>query len=165
MSELQTSHPGSELSPAALPSATCQGFHQSPGEVAWHRKDWGQSPVGYFSSVSVTNRVSVVRDLKLKWAAVRIERLRLAQRASLLLLQGQALSSILIPNHYIVVEDQVIGERHEHQLGHVLLRVDPWRYWLPVPELTGLLIAKLGEIPDGISSSEALAALIQDSAA
>lgn len=159
MSKLQESQPSSELVAAAVPSTTCEGFRQSANDIVWHRRDWGQNPVGHLNTIETERRTSVVRDLKFSWIAIQVPKLRLTQRSALLLLQGQALSSILIPNHFIKFQAT------ETQLGHVLLRVDPWKYWLSVPELTGLLIAKLGEIPDGISSSEALAALVQDSAA
>ncbi len=104
---------------------------------------------------------SEVRGQYFSWAKVAFPRLRLSHKAALLLLQGQALSAILIPNHVL----RFSNDEREVRAGHVLLRCNPWEYYLPVPELTGIVVAKLGEIPEGIGSSEVLAALAQDSAA
>jgi hypothetical protein len=106
---------------------------------------------------------SQVRGMFFDWAKVDFPRLRLSHKSALLLLQGQALSAILIPNH--VLRFSSGGREVNAQAGHVLLRCNPWEYYLSVPELTGVVVAKLGEIPEGIGSSEVLAALAQDSAA
>lgn len=112
---------------------------------------------------TVTLKRSSVRGNWFTWQAIRIRRLRLSQQAALLLLQGQALSAILIPNH--LARPPLLSGMEPLTLGHVLLRVAPWEYWRPVPILEDLVIAKLGELPDGLSASEVLAALAQDSAA
>lgn len=108
---------------------------------------------------------SEVRGEYFSWAKVVFPRLRLSHKSALLLLQGQALSAILIPNH-VLKRQSFSGEPVvTATAGHVLLRCNPWEYYLSVPELTGVVVAKLGEIPEGIGSSEVLAALAQDSAA
>jgi hypothetical protein len=163
MPELQESDASSDGLPAAETVTRCEGVCPVAGEVIWERSDW-DSPVGFFSLMKVVNKRSKVRDHYIDWACVRFPRVRLAHKAALLLLQGQALSSILIPNHALRVPQDSAGAGL-YTAGHVLLRCNPWDLTLPVPELTGVVVAKLGEIPDGISSAEVLAALVHDSAA
>lgn len=160
MSELQESvtH-GDELTSAAA-HPLCEGFRPAPGEIIWRRTDW-KTPVGFFDTMQMKRMRSQVRGMYFTWARVDFPRIRLAHKAALMLLQGQALSAILIPNHLL---ENPLNE-FTYTAGHVLLRCDPWQYHLAVPELTGVTIAKLGEIPDGIGAAETLAALAQDSAA
>jgi hypothetical protein len=163
MSELQEGDVEGDRLTATAASAICKGFCPSPGEVTWARTDW-DSPVGFFSAMHVSNRRSVVRDMPFDWARVDFPRLRLAHKAALFLLQGQSLSAILIPNHQLRLAPEAGAGSAVYTAGHVLLRCDPWDYTLAVPELTRVVVAKLGEIPDGVSSSEVLAALAHDSA-
>lgn len=163
MSELQASVTESNESTDASPVALCEGFCSASGEVILERTDWA-APVGFFTELRTKRIRSSVRGFYFDWVRVDLPRLRLAHKAALLLLQGQTLSAILIPNHRVVATWLGSGETH-HTLGHVLLRCDPWQYYLAVPALTGVTIAKLGEIPDGISSAEVLAVLAQDSLA
>jgi len=163
MPELQESHADDHGRASSASNALCEGFCPASGEVTWARTDW-ESPVGFFKNLKVQSRRVVVRDVTLDWVKVEFPRIRLAHKAALLLLQGQALSAILIPNHVLRLPSPD-GAYMDYTAGHVLLRCNPWDYTLPVPELTGVVIAKLGEIPDGISSAEVLAALAHDSAA
>lgn len=163
MSELQESHAADHGLASTATSPCCEGFCPASGEVTWARTDW-ESPVGFFRKLSVQSRRVDVRGVALDWVKVTFPRIRLAHKAALLLLQGQALSAILIPNHVLRLPGPD-GQYMNYTAGHVLLRCNPWDYTLAVPELTGVVIAKLGEIPDGISSSEVLAALAHDSAA
>lgn len=158
MPELQTSDTPHYFRATATDTASREGLRENPHEVVWARTDW-EKPVGHFTDLSVEAMRSTLHDQSFFWSAVRIASLQLSHRAALLLLQGQPLSGILVPNHFILGSD---GSRQ--QLGHVLLRVDPWRYWLPSPVLTGLVLARLGELPDGVSSSEVLAELAQRTA-
>lgn len=162
MSELQESKPSDLRDTASTSVAICKGFFADPGEVILERTDW-VNPVGFFMDPTVSLKKSVVRGESFEWYAVRIKRLRLSQQAALLLLQGQPLSSILIPNNR--ARPPLASGMEPINLGHVLLRVAPWEYWRPVPVLEDVVIAKLGDLPEGISSSEVLAALVQDSAA
>ena len=162
MSELQEGDVASDSIATAESVSRCEGLCPVTGEVIWERSDW-ESPVGFFSLMKVVNKRSKVRDHYIEWACARFPRIRLAHKAALLLLQGQALSSILIPNHVLRVPQDSVGAG-KYTAGHVLLRCNPWDYTLAVPELTGVMVAKLGEIPPGISSAEVLAALVHDSA-
>lgn len=163
MSDVQESDTDGDRFSAVTVCAVGEGLRPTAGEVKWDRTDW-DSPVGFFTAMLVVRKRSEVRGMVIEWVRVEFPRIQLAHKAALLLLQGQALSAILIPNH-------VVRYPHHHgtrtittTVGHVLLRCDPWDYTLAVPELTGVVIAKLGEIPDGVSAAETLAALAHDSA-
>lgn len=158
MPELQESDASSDSLPTAEPVTRCEGLYPVAGEVVWERSDW-ESPVGFFNIMNVVRKRSKTREHFIDWACVKFPRIRLAHKAALLLLQGQALSTILIPNHVL----RVPQNDSQYTAGHVLLRCNPWDFTLAVPELTGVVVAKLGEIPDGISSAEVLAALVHDS--
>lgn len=163
MPELQESQLTRDVSTEPTATETCEGFQPVAGEIALERTDWFD-PVGYFKGLEFERVESVVREMRFEWVRVRIDEFHLGHRATLLLLQGERLSSILIPNHHVQMPgrpDVVV------QVGHVLLRVAPWEYWAGVrgPILRDLVIAKLGEIPRGLGSTEVLAALAQDSAA
>jgi hypothetical protein len=99
-----------------------------------------------------------VHDKWLAWVRIDIPELVLERSAALLLLQGMQLTQLLIPNHSVE-----LGETRT-QLGHLILRVDPWQVWRPVPVLANLVLAQLGEVPPGLSPTEVLAALVSDSA-
>lgn len=142
---------------AAAPSAASRLF-KSPGTLSWQRRDW-PSPLGSFDNINFARKRTEVGHRWVTWVRVDIPELLLARGASLLLLQGQSLSQLLIPNHELVYEGG--GVSH---VAHLILRVDPWRLWEPVPRLTGLVLAKLGEVPKGIPPTELLAALASDSA-
>lgn len=159
MSHLQTLQDVGAVRPSAGASAADQGILVSPGEIRWTRLDWAQ-PVGAFVNCTTTPRTSRVLDSVLEWNAVCIDELWLSHKAALLLLQGAKLSDVLVPNHRIV--HPMLGA--SLQIAHVVLRVDPWQYWLPRPVLRNLMVATLGPIPLGLSSSEVLAALAFDSA-
>lgn len=153
MSELQKSIVSDRGRAAAASPEAPQGVCEYTGEIAWRRADW-ELPVGYLAMLSNELMVSSVAGLSFTWHVTRVPYFRLEHKTSLLLLQGKALSSLLIPNH------TVFG----NPVAHVLLRVDPWKYWSSVPALTGLVLAKLGDVPDGISSDDVLSELIRSTA-
>ncbi len=161
MPELQESDAGSDVGSGAQSTRATQRVFQNHREMIWSRTDWAQ-PVGWLPSLSTERCTSEVRELKFQWVKVSVPLLRLSHNTTLLMLQGKRLSELLIPNHAVRLPDQ---PPPGVPVAHVLLRVDPWEYWSSTPTLTGLVLARLGELPAGLSSSEVLAALVQDSAA
>lgn len=159
MSELQASHFDDQERSRARADTRTERVLGSTNEVAWLRTDW-EHPVGFLSELHTTTCVSVIRGERMRWAMVAIPELWLTQKAALLLLQGMALSKILIPNHGLLAP----GDPVRHQVAHLLLRVDPWQYWQSAPSLTGLVLARLGAVPPGVGPSEVLGALVHDSA-
>lgn len=137
--------------------ATSEGVFTCPGQIVWRRSDW-PSPVASFNDMSTERIRTQVQDKWLSWVRVDLPELVLERSAALLLLQGIQLTQLLIPNHSVEV-----GATRT-QLAHLILRVDPWEMWRPIPKLTNLVLAKLGEVPLGISPTEVLAALVSDSA-
>lgn len=160
MSSLQAPQHEDHFGPRAPSPPSCEGFLRAPGEVVWARTDWAR-PVGVFFRLSVAAHETSVDGQLLQWNAFEVEELWLSRHAAFLLLQGMPLSQILIPNHRI---EHPSFEEPLHA-GHIVLRTEPWKYWLPQPKLTGLVVAQLGEIPDGLSSADVLGALARASAA
>lgn len=134
-------------------------INQSSGEVEWYRTDWGRA-AGSMAAYSIRRISYVSADASLFWDLVEIPSLYLCHKAALLLLQGQKLSNILIPNH----ELRRGVYRSGAPLAHVLLRVDPWDYCLPRPMLTGLKLARLAEIPEDLPPMKVLEILVAGSA-
>lgn len=146
--------------PGSAPTNTspARRFFAPPGSLIWNRRDWPH-PLGSLSELHVEHRRSNVQGRWFDWTLVRIDELVLERGAALLLLQGQRLTDLLIPNHELI--DPAGGV---HQVAHLLLRVDAWSAWQPVPKLTGLTLARLGPLPIGIPPTELLAVLATDSA-
>lgn len=161
MPELQESDVGGDDGAGAQGAGSAQGLFENHREMIWSRSDWAR-PVGWLPEINTDLRRSEVRGLQFHWYRVDVPLLRLSHNAALLMLQGKRLGEVLIPNHSVRVPDT---ERPGVPVAHVLLRVDPWEYWRSVPTLTGLVLARLGELPAGLGSAEVLAALAQDSAA
>lgn len=159
MSDMQTLQDGSSHDAGAASNTEAEGILQSSNEIVWARRDWDK-PLGVFHSATSVRRTSSVGGASFHWVRIRIPELLLGHRATILLLQGMSLSKLLIPNH----EWQLAGTETRVELGHIVLRVDPWEYWRPRPTLTGLVIASLGEIPAELLAADVLAALAADSA-
>lgn len=158
MSYLQAPHDACSHSPGAAPAYSSERVLCHPDEVVWHRRDWGQ-PVGAFMHMTSRHVVSYVRDVQIDWLRIHVAELWLGHRATLMLLQGEALSKILMPGH--VLRHPLV---HELPVGHVLLRVDPWEYWRPRPVLTGLVFANLyTDLQGSLEPMEVLGALAADS--
>lgn len=157
MSQMQTLQDADHASAGAAAAARAGGLFESAGQIVWRRSDWPR-PVASFNVLQTTQRRTQVRDKWVDWVQVEIPELLLERSAALLLLQGERLSQLLIPNHSI----EVGGTRMS--IAHLLLRVDPWEVWRPAPCLTGLMLAQLGSVPTGIAPTELLAALASDSA-
>ncbi len=151
---LADDHEGSGVTRAA----TAHWLFAPSGALIWRRRDW-PLPVGSLDELDVVARRSQVRGSWFDWSLVRVPELRLERGAALLLLQGQRLSDLLIPNHELVEPSG-----RAEQLAHVLLRVDPWEVWRAAPRLTGLVLARLGSLPLGVPPTELLATLAMDSA-
>jgi hypothetical protein len=160
MPNLQTLHTEGEIRPATASPAAPEGLLEGAGEIDWYRTDWGRS-AGTITSFSFTRRTYECGSLSFIWGLVEIPVLHLEHKAALLLLQGQKLTDILIPNH----ELRQGAQRLAGPIGHVLLRVDPWKYWQSRPTLTGLKLAYLREIPDELAPAEVLGILVAGSAA
>ena len=160
MSHLQTLQDVGVCRAGTSPLTATERILVDPGEVKWMRTDW-MNPVGAFIHSTTRFRTVEVREHKINWTSVEIDEFWLGHQAALLLLQGMPLSNLLIPNHRLVHAD---FER-PLQVAHVVLRVRPWEYWRARPVLQGLMLVALGDIPDGLSPSEVLAALAFDSAA
>lgn len=157
MSQMQEVHAQNFEGTGASVAAAAEGLFESPGALVWRRKDWAE-PVGSCSVVDLTHKRTKAAGRWVSWARVSIPELTLERGAALLLLQGQSLSRVLIPNH------ELVAPSGTYQVAHLLLRVDPWELWRPVPRLTGLVLARLGEVPMGIPPTELLASLAADSA-
>ena len=158
MSQMQEVHARSADGADATGSATASGLFKSPGALIWRRRDW-QDPVGSFATINIEARRAEVRSSWFDWNFIEIPELLLERQAALLLLQGQRLSDLLIPNHEVV---DPMGTTH--QVAHLILRVDPWKMYQPVPKLTGLVLARLGALPLGVPPTEVLSALVSSSA-
>lgn len=158
MSQMQTVHTDGHEGAGESIAGTSRGLFKSPGALIWRRRDW-PSPVASLNAISVKSLRSQVRQKWFDWNLVAVPELMLERNAALLLLQGQSLSQVLIPNHELVD-----AEGRTYQLAHLLLRVEPWTVWLPQPRLTGLVLAELGPLPAGINPTELLATLAADSA-
>lgn len=157
MPQMQKVHARSANGANTAGAAPVSGLFESPGALSWCRRDW-QEPVGFFDTVNVEARRAEVRGSWFDWSFIEIPELRLGRQAALLLLQGQRLSDLLIPNH------EVIHPMGRTQIAHLILRVDPWKMYQPVPRLTGLVLARLGQLPLGAPPTEVLAALASSSA-
>jgi hypothetical protein len=158
MPNLQTLFNESENSTPATTAPGPERICKGSGEIDWYRTDWGRA-AGVITSFAFERRTHVSGSLRLDWGLVEISTMYLSHKAALLLLQGQKLSDILIPNH----ELRRGANRITGPLAHVLLRVDSWKYWQSRPALTGLKLAHLREIPDGLSSAEVLEILVAGS--
>lgn len=129
--------------------------------MTWARRDWAQ-PVGYFDEISQQFVETRVGDHVIFWARVLVPELRLSRRAALLLLQGMPLGQLLLPNQDLRFSE---GGPTMWEAIHLVLRVDPWKYYVPVPRLSGLVLAVLERVPDALSPEEILAAVAANSAA
>lgn len=159
MSQLQESLPESHSSPGATYSAAGERLGEGTHKVTWGRADWAH-PVGYFDEVITARKFSTLRGISFTWELVHLPLFWLEHRTAILLLQGQPLTALLIPNQSVCTPQG----SEMRQFAHVLLRADPWEYWRSAPQLTNLKFARLGEIPAGLSSSEVLAELAERSA-
>ncbi len=157
MSQMQTILAEDHASADAAGPSSAKGLFSHPGEMIWHRRDWA-APVGSLSNISIVRTRSKVRDRWVSWACVRIAEFMLERNAALQLLQGMSPTQLLIPNHYVLFDGK------QHQLAHQVIRIDRWEFWQPVPRLTGLVLANLGDVPRGVHPTELLAALATDSA-
>ena len=158
MPDLQESEASSDRRASASGAPAAQGLGESTDQVIWGRVDWPK-PVGHFTEFSSTPMVSVFDGQPVAWKLIKIRRFSLEHRAALLLLQGRPLNALLIPNQAVR-----IASRPDlpaiHGWAHVLLRVDPWQFWLPQPELTNIAFARLvDEIPAGVAPAVVLAEL------
>jgi hypothetical protein len=160
MPELQESVTRSDGDAREAQAASAQGLGESPDRIVWGRSDWAK-PVGYFNETQFRRVHSKVRGFTFSWELVRIPEFWLEHRAAVLLLQGRALTALLIPNQKI----QIPSAPPHAFFAHVLLRVDPWEYWQPAPKLTNLVFARLGDLPIELSSAEVLAELAERSSA
>lgn len=156
MSNLQTTQLANHQGPDGPTPAPTEGLLTGPGEVRWERTDWGE-PVGFFeeASLDIEPRDDTVHGHVLKWNKIHISSFRLGHRASLLLLQGMSLTSILLPNQLVRFPAYSLPV----QVAHLVLRVDPWKFWQPAPRLTGLVMASLIDIPAELADDEVLSAL------
>ncbi len=134
------------------------GLFANPRALIWRRRDWPHA-VASLNALHAQARRSHVQGKWFDWTLIQIPELLLERGAALLLLQGQSLSQLLIPNHELVDL-----EGRTYQVAHLLLRVDPWEAWRAQPRLTGLVLVRLGPLPAGINPTELLATLAQDSA-
>jgi len=157
---MQTVHDGSADSSAASPAPGAQGIREVTRDIDWFRLDWGV-PVGTLPSLRVTHREYACEGASFTWLFIEVPKLYLGHKAALLLLQGQSLSRILIPNH----EFRAQGVEARASIGHVLLRVDPWEYWRSRPFLTGLQLAHLHEVPAQLKPEEVLSILVTETSA
>lgn len=163
MPQMQTTFSGDQQSATAARASASDRLFKNPGGLTWYRSDWS-SPLGKFNELNAAVKSSLVGDHWVEWNWIEIPELLLERSAALLLLQGMPLSQLLIPNHMVgYTLDPAVGELRD-QLAHLILRVDPWEVWRPTPRLTGLVLAKLGEVPRGVTPTELLAALASDSA-
>lgn len=129
----------------------------------WCRQDW-PTPVGSFSTLHGNDVASHVGEFVVKWRRFEIPEFWLTQLAALLLLQGMSLSQLLIPGNFLRTETpNNQGTQVHGPLAHLLLRVDPWEAWQPLPRLTNLVLARLDEIPQELEPQQVLAALARDS--
>jgi len=159
MSSLQTLLDENTSRASARSPSTPEGILEGAGEIEWYRTDWGRA-AGTMPSYSMRRIAHASRSISFFWDLVEIPELYLCHKAALLLLQGQKLSSILIPNHELRRGVYRSGD----PVAHVLLRVDPWDYCLPSPVLTGLKLAHLSEIPEELAPMEVLEILVAGSA-
>ena len=158
MPDLQTSHDAGAYCATIATAASASGILRDTGRIEWCRADWA-IPVGVLAKLHVTPKLTRVGDVTFNWTRVHIPALWLGYRATLLLLQGQPLSSILLPGHTLRAPHMASAPA-----GHVLLRVDPWEYWAARPCLSGLVLANLHEeLPLALTPEEVLGALAADS--
>lgn len=139
---MQTQSDASDQRPAPTLAFSTSGLFQDTYRVAWGRRDW-KSLVGMlddFQHVRYTHDGYV-------WQMAKIPRLRLSHTASMFLLQGMQLKHLLLPNYYVQVSS---GSITDAPWGDVLLRVDPWDFRKPIPELTNLVVADFLSIPDAV---------------
>lgn len=158
MPQVQEVHAQDYEGPGSSASASARWLFKSPGALIWNRRDW-QHPLGSLSTLNAEAKRSQVQRRWFDWTLIEIPELVLERSAALLLLQGQRLTDLLIPNHELIDP-----QGRTYQVAHLLLRVDPWEAWRAVPRLTGLVLAQLGPLPAGISPTELLATLATESA-
>lgn len=161
MSELQESVPTRHVSPGEAGASAGEGLRESAYRMIWGRVDWAR-PVGYWRNEKSLRMTSTIRGLFFTWTLLRINKFWLEHRTALLLLQGRPLTALLIPNQSIRTEWNP-AHPPVHDFAHVLLRTDPWEFWQSAPALTNLVLAKLDDIPAGLSSAEVLAELAERS--
>ncbi len=158
MPEMQKVHADGHSIAGEGAAGAPRGLFESPGALIWQRRDWPRA-LGSLDSLRSELRRSQVQQRWFDWTLVEIPELKLERGAALLLLQGQSLSQLLIPNHEILDP-----QGRAYQIAHLILRVDPWEAWRAPPRLTRLVLAKLGVLPPGISPTELLATLAHESA-
>lgn len=160
MSQLQTVLNESPIGTSTGATPSAEGVLEGPREIEWFRTDWGRA-AGTIPAYSIRRIAHASEEASFFWGLLEIPVLYLCHKSAVLLLQGQKLSSILIPNH----EFRNGPHRTKGPVAHVLLRVDPWEYWKSRPVLTGLKLACLAEIPAGLAPDRVLEILIAGSAA
>jgi hypothetical protein len=127
--------------------------------MMWLRRDWNV-PVGTFSSFTTRQQQANVDGHLLRWWSFKVDRLHISHRSAMHLLQGRTLSDLLLPSHYI----QKDGGEYFGEVGQLVLRVDPWNYWLPRPVVTGLTVVTVELPPQELALEKVLEALVAASA-
>lgn len=158
---MQTQQDAGENGASATSAATAKRILNDTDNMMWSRRDW-DVPVGTFAEFTTKRHCTRVGGHSLQWWSFRVDRLHLSHRSALHLLQGLSLSSLLLPSHCVQKADssEVFGE-----VGQLVLRVDPWRYWLPRPVVTGLVVVTM-ELPlQELALEKVLEALVAASAA
>lgn len=160
MSSMQTQQDAGSNSTTATGAAATRRVLHDTDNMTWGRRDWNV-PVGTFSSFAVVQHDSLVDGYSLRWWSFKVDRLHLSHRAALHLLQGVSLSNLLLPSHYI---QRLDGSESFGEVGQLVLRVDPWNYWLPRPVVTGLIVATVELPPQELALEKVLEALVAASA-
>jgi hypothetical protein len=157
---MQAQQDAGSNSTAFTDAATAQRILHDTDNMMWSRKDWNV-PVGTFSAFQTKQHDTSVEGHLLRWWSFKVDRLHLSHRATMYLLQGISLSNLLLPSHYIQKMDgsEVFGE-----VGQLVLRVDPWNYWLPRPVVTGLTVVTVELPPRELALEKVLEALVAASA-
>lgn len=136
------------------PEGICTSPEQVVEQYAWRRHDWPK-PLATFDTVEIFVRTIKVREHVLDVDLLHFSPLRVGHTAALRILQGQTLSNLLVPNHYIAQAGRDEGEPY----GHLIVQHDAWLPWASPPTLTGLVMARLYDVPD-VPADEVLAAVI-----
>lgn len=160
MPSMQAQQDASSNGTSFTGAATAQRILHDTDNMMWSRRDW-DVPVGTFAAFRTVQHDSVVEGHLLRWWSFRVEKLHVSHRAAMYLLQGLSLSDLLLPSHYVQRADgsEVFGE-----VGQLVLRVDPWNYWLPRPVVTGLTVATVELPPPELALEKVLEALVAASA-
>lgn len=113
-------------------------------------------PLAYFMDFTDEMHVKRWNGTEFAFQLFRFPQLQLGHTAALLVLQGQKLSDLLVPNHFIVEPGEAAGE----PWGHLIVHHARWAPWGSPPTLYDVTLANILPVPDAVPDAEVLSAIV-----